>query len=94
MDVSVRTARPGCPYDDCRESAFLGELTGDLVAFNAETSDELFGSTRGDRFGGGVVTYAVDGRQYAAVSSGDPSSLNWRTGHDGSPTVLVFALPG
>ncbi len=73
---------------------FLGELTGDLVAFNAETGDELFRSRTSGPIGGGVVTYTVDGKQYVAVSSGRPSGLNWRAGPSGAPNVMIFALPG
>ena len=72
---------------------FFGELTGDLVVFHAETGDELYRFYTGGPIGGGVVTYTVNGKQYVAVSSGDPSILNWRLDHTGSPTVLIFALP-
>jgi alcohol dehydrogenase (cytochrome c) len=72
---------------------FLGELTGDLVAFDATTGEELWRFYTGGPIGGGVVTYSVDNRQYVAVSSGDPSVLNWRLEHEGAPTVVVFALP-
>ena len=72
---------------------FFGELTGDLVVFHAETGDELYRFHTGGPIGGGVVTYTVNGKQYVAVSSGDPSILNWRLDHTGSPTVLIFALP-
>lgn len=72
---------------------FLGELTGDLLAFDARTGQELWRFHTGGPIGGGVVSYSVGGRQYVAVSSGDPSILNWRLEHLGSPTVLVFALP-
>jgi alcohol dehydrogenase (cytochrome c) len=72
---------------------FIGELNGDFVALDAESGEELYRSYTGGPIAGGVVTYEVDGRQFVAVTSGDPSVLNWRTGHDGSPTVLVYALP-
>ena len=72
---------------------FLGELTGDLVVFHAETGDELYRFPTGGPIGGGVVTYTVNGRQYVAVASGDPSILDWRLDQRGSPTVLIFALP-
>ena len=58
-----------------------------------ELSDELYRFHTGGPIGGGVVTYTVNGKQYVAVSSGDPSILNWRLDHTGSPTVLIFALP-
>lgn len=72
---------------------FVGELTGDLVALHAETGEVLSRFQTGGPVGAGVVSYAVDGRQYVAVGSGDPSILDWRLEHEGAPTVLVFALP-
>lgn len=72
---------------------FLGELTGDLVALDGESGEVLYRFQTGGPIGGGVVTYTVNGRQYVAVASGDPSILNWRLEHEGAPTVLVFALP-
>jgi alcohol dehydrogenase (cytochrome c) len=71
----------------------VGELTGDLVAFNAENGDELYRFFTGGPIGGGVVTYTVDGKQYVAVASGDPSTLNWRLEDAGAPTVVILALP-
>jgi len=72
---------------------FVGELNGDFTVLDAESGRELYRSYTGGPIGGGVVSYEVGGKQYVAVTSGDPSILNWRTGHDGSPTVLVYALP-
>jgi alcohol dehydrogenase (cytochrome c) len=63
------------------------------VALAGESGEVLYRFQTGGPIGGGVVTYAVNGRQYVAVASGDPSILNWRLEHEGAPTVLVFALP-
>jgi alcohol dehydrogenase (cytochrome c) len=92
---SYESERPvvGALMTTSGDLVFVGELTGDLVVFHAETGDELYRFHTGGPIGGGVVTYTVDGKQYVAVSSGDPSILNWRLGHTGSPTVLIFALP-
>jgi hypothetical protein len=53
--------------------------------------------------GGGIVTYAVGGRQYVAAASGSPSNFWVETPRgaldapggkgSGAPTVVVFALP-
>ena len=54
--------------------------------------------------GGGIVTYAVGGRQFVAATSGSPSNfwveapgegiLDAPGGRgSGAPTVVVFALP-
>ncbi|MGD8870453.1 MAG: PQQ-binding-like beta-propeller repeat protein, partial [Gemmatimonadota bacterium] len=98
-DGSVRwvhtTERPmvGAVTATAGDVLFVGELTGDLVALDAESGEELFRSYTGGPIGGGVVSYEVDGKQYVAVSSGDPSILNWRLGHEGAPTLLVYSLP-
>ncbi len=69
-----------------------GELTGDFLALDAATGEELYRFNTGGPMGGGVVTYALDGRQYIAVMSGRPSGY-WIGEHPGAPTILVFALP-
>jgi alcohol dehydrogenase (cytochrome c) len=40
---------------------------------------------------GGVVSYAVNGKQYVAAASGSASGF-WRAA-PGSSTIIVFALP-
>ena len=72
---------------------FVGELNGDLVAFHTESGEELYRFPTGGPIGGGVVTYSVNGKQYVAVTLGDPSILDWRLEDAGSPTVLILALP-
>jgi alcohol dehydrogenase (cytochrome c) len=47
----------------------------------------------GGPIGGGVVTYAVGGKQYVAVASGSPSNF-WVDRSPGAPTIVVFALAG
>jgi len=68
---------------------FAGELTGDLLAFEAETGRELFRFYTGAGLLGGIVSYAVKGKQYVAATSGGGSIT---FGKDGSPTVFVFTL--
>jgi alcohol dehydrogenase (cytochrome c) len=67
-----------------------GETTGDFLVLEAETGKELYRFNTGGPIGGGLVTYAVEGRQYVAVTSGRPSIY---FGPTGSPSVVVFALP-
>ncbi len=69
-----------------------GELTGDFLVFDARTGDVLHRFNTGGPMGGGIVTYAADGKQYIAVASGSPSSF-WTERNPGSPTIVVFALP-
>jgi len=70
-----------------------GELTGDLVAFDAASGDVRYRFNTGGPIGGGIVTYEVRGRQYIAVASGRPSRF-WVQEHSGNPVVMVFALDG
>jgi len=69
-----------------------GELDGDFVVFDSRDGDELYRFNTGGSMGGGVITYAVDGRQYIAVASGSPSSF-WVDEFPGAPTIVVFSLP-
>jgi len=69
-----------------------GELTGDFDVFDARSGDVLYRFNTGGPMGGGIVTYAVDGRQYIAAASGSPSNF-WTERNPGSPTIVVFALP-
>ncbi len=69
---------------------FAGEMTGDFLAFDAADGRELYRFNTGAGLLGGVVTYAVGGRQYAAAVSGGGS---YNFGREGSPTVFVFAVP-
>lgn len=71
---------------------FTGELTGDFLAFDAASGKELFRLNTGGPIGGGVVSYAVKGKQYVAVMSGRPSRF-WINDHPGAATAFVLALP-
>jgi len=68
-----------------------GELTGDLVAFDAANGKVLYRFNTGGPIGAGVISYEAGGRQFIAVASGRPSRL-WTMEHSGSPIVMVFAL--
>lgn len=68
-----------------------GELTGDFLALDARTGKVLYRFNTGGSMGGGIITYAVGGRQYIAAASGSPSNF-WVDKYAGSPTIVVFAL--
>jgi alcohol dehydrogenase (cytochrome c) len=70
---------------------FTGELTGDFLALHARTGKVLYRFHTGGPMNGGVVTYAVNGRQYVAAASGSASGF-WKAA-PGSSTIVVFALP-
>ena len=60
---------------------FTGELTGHFLALDGDDGEVLFRDDLGVSIHGGVVSYAVDGRQYVAVVAGNTSGL-WPCGHD------------
>jgi alcohol dehydrogenase (cytochrome c) len=68
-----------------------GELTGDFLALDGGSGKVLYRFNTGGSIGGGVVTYAVDGKQYIAVASGTPSSF-WVDKNGGAPTIVIFAI--
>ena len=70
-----------------------GELTGDFTIFDARNGAVLYRFNTGGPIGGGIVTYAVGGKQYVAVAAGSPSNF-WVDRNPGAPTIIVFALPG
>jgi alcohol dehydrogenase (cytochrome c) len=70
---------------------FAGEMTGDLLAFDADSGRELYRMYTGSGIFGGMVTYAVAGTQYLATTTGGGSMT---FGRGGSPTIVVFSLRG
>ena len=69
-----------------------GELTGDFLVFDVALGQELYRFNTGGPVGAGVISYAVNNKQYLAVASGNPSNL-WPTPNPGSGTIVVFSLP-
>jgi alcohol dehydrogenase (cytochrome c) len=70
---------------------FTGTPSGAFWGLDAKTGATLYDFNTGGAIGGGISTYAVNGRQYIAVTSGSASKTIWKTA--GAPTVIVFALP-
>ncbi len=73
------------------ELIFTGELTGDFLTLDARDGKVLYRFNAGGPLVGGIITYAINGRQYVAVNSGNATGF-WRA-QRGSATVLLFALP-
>lgn len=71
---------------------FAADLSGNLLGFDAATGSILFRYKTGQPIGGGVVTYAVAGRQFLAVASGLHAPLTWQV-KSSDATVVVLALP-
>jgi PQQ-dependent dehydrogenase (methanol/ethanol family) len=70
---------------------FTGELTGDFLVLDARNGNVLYRFNTGGPVIGGVVSYAVGGKQYAAAVSGMAAAF-WQAS-PGSETLVVFSLP-
>jgi alcohol dehydrogenase (cytochrome c) len=71
---------------------FTGDLAGNLLVFNSKTGELLRKVQTGGALAGGVVTYAVDGKQYVAFASGNISRSAF--GALGLPSVVIMDLNG
>lgn len=71
---------------------FAADLSGNFLAFDERTGAILYRYNTGQPIGGGLVSYAVSGKQYVAIASGLHAPLTWQV--KSSPAkVVVFALP-
>jgi alcohol dehydrogenase (cytochrome c) len=70
---------------------FTGELTGDFLALDAQDGKELYRFPTGGPLNGGIVTYAIKGKEYVAAVSG--STSGFFEGLPGAAIVVVFAQP-
>lgn len=70
---------------------FTGSMNGDFLGFDAVSGQVLYRFNTGGAIAGGVSSYAVNGKQYVAVASGNSSRTIWST--KGAATVVVFGLP-
>jgi alcohol dehydrogenase (cytochrome c) len=70
---------------------FTGELLGNFLALDAKTGEVLYRFNTGGRMNGGVVTYAINGKQYIAVATGAANAF-WAV-PPGSAAIVLFALP-
>jgi alcohol dehydrogenase (cytochrome c) len=71
---------------------FTGDLHGNFYAFDAATGRVAYETNLGGAIAGGVITYAVAGRQYVVAPAGNISRGTF--GVMGSPTLIVMALIG
>jgi hypothetical protein len=67
---------------------FTGDLNNDFLALDAKTGAVLYRFNTGGSIGGGVISYAIDGKQYIAATSGTVSAF---FGGSGLPAVVVLA---
>ena len=75
---------------------FGGDVNGRFRALDHETGDVLWEINLGSAVSGFPITYAVDGRQFVAVSTGTPNAslrLTPELRPSGGNNLFVFALP-
>jgi alcohol dehydrogenase (cytochrome c) len=70
---------------------FTGELSGDFLTLDAKTGRAIYRFNTGGAMNGGVITYAINGKQYVAAASGSASGF-WQV-PQGSSTIIIFSLP-
>ena len=70
---------------------FAGDLGGDFFAFESTTGKVLLKIATGGAVAGGIITYALGGTQYVAITSGNVSRMSF--GENGKPSVVLYALP-
>lgn len=71
---------------------FTGDMGGNLLVFESATGKVLLKQATGGAIAGGVITYALGGTQYVAITSGNVSS-RLSFGEGGKPSVIIYALP-
>ncbi len=68
---------------------FTGDIAGNFIALDSSNGKLLWSKKMDGALGGGVVTYAVGGKQYVAVLTGNVSRSTF--GGAGSPTLSIFS---
>jgi alcohol dehydrogenase (cytochrome c) len=68
-----------------------GDNAGDLLVFASDDGKLVLKKPIGGALAGGIVTYAQQGKQYIALTSGNVSPASF--GAVGRPTLVVLSLP-
>ncbi len=69
---------------------FTGDLDNNFLAIDAGSGKTLYKFNTGGSIGGGVLSYALDGKQYVATTSGVVSGF---FGGTGTSAIIIFSLP-
>jgi alcohol dehydrogenase (cytochrome c) len=69
---------------------FTGDADGDFLALDSKTGKLLLKTAMTGPLAGGIVTYAIDGRQYVAFTTGNISRSAAELA--GTPTLVIMAL--
>lgn len=67
-----------------------GDQNGNFMVVDAKDGKTLYTFNTGGAVAGGVSTYAVNGKQYVAVASGNASRGIWKT--TGAASIVVFGI--
>lgn len=67
-----------------------GDTAGTFLALDSASGRLLFQAPTGGAIAGGVITYAIEGTQYVALTSGNVSRSS--LGTTGVPTLVIMAL--
>ncbi len=70
---------------------FTGDMSGNFLALDSATGKPLLKMKTVGAMAGGVITYALGGVQYVAITSGNTSS-RLSFGENGKPTLILYAL--
>ena len=74
---------------------FTGDLSGAVLAFDDRDGTLLWKDETGLPIGGGVVSYAVKGRQFVAVAAGLHAPVTWQLRSDPAELIVYsLAAPG
>ena len=69
---------------------FAGDMDGNFFALDSASGALLHKVATGGAVAGGVITYALGGKQYVAIDSGNVSRLSF--GENGKPSLVIYAL--
>lgn len=100
MDVRSGPAAVGQRSDDRREFVFNGDPLGIVRAFDGDSGKILWSFNTGSGLRSGIVSYAVDGKQYILVPSGRgsfaatllPALFPEMVDVPGAATLIAFTL--
>lgn len=68
-----------------------GDMKGAFLVLDSRTGQMLRRRATGGALAGGVIAYAINGKEYVAYTSGNASRTTF--GVVGQPTVIIEALP-
>jgi glucose dehydrogenase len=69
---------------------FTGDMAGNVLVLDSRDGRVLFKDHTRGSIAGGVITYAVNGKQYVAATSGNISRFTW--GAQGRPSLVLYTL--